>query len=202
MLSLEGLARCDAVIASDGGHEQAVGLQPEGHDVQEEVPDKGLLEDRREGATEAPHLLLVGAEGRQDEEYAGDDEDRPAGCDAEPAAVLMQLCSPLPNMPRLRYFLLGVVGLIDLVQAHTAHKHHTILGPVEVVPTAAPADHPIFLDIELPNEDCPVVLAVISAGPAHLRTCDFRHYNGPYFGERIAGVLILSPGEYLPSRTT
>jgi len=44
------------------------------------------------------------------------------------------------------------------------------------------------------------VLAAIRIGATHLLSGDFRHF-GPYYGERIEGVLILSPGDYLSLRT-
>ena len=75
-----------------------------------------------------------------------------------------------------------------------------LLGSVEIVPTAAPTDHPLFSDLELPDKDRPILLAAVSAGATHLLTGDFRHF-GPYFGKRIEGVLVLPPGEYLSSRT-
>ena len=75
-----------------------------------------------------------------------------------------------------------------------------LLGSVEIVPTAAPTDHPLFSALELPQKDWPILLAAISAGATHLLTGDFRHF-GPYYGKRIEGVLVLPPGEYLSSRT-
>ena len=75
-----------------------------------------------------------------------------------------------------------------------------LLGSVEIVPTAAPPDHSLFSDLELPQKDWPILLAAISAGATHLLTGDFRHF-GPYYGKRIEGVLVLPPGEYLSSRT-
>lgn len=75
-----------------------------------------------------------------------------------------------------------------------------LLDYVEVVPTAASTDHPLFWTIELPDKDRPVLLAAIGAGATHLLTGDFRHF-GPYYGKRIEGVLVLPPGEYLSSRT-
>ena len=62
---LEGFARRDAVVAGDGEHEQAVGYQPNGHDAQKKVPDKGLLKERRQGTAEASNLSLVRPEGCQ-----------------------------------------------------------------------------------------------------------------------------------------
>jgi uncharacterized protein len=73
-------------------------------------------------------------------------------------------------------------------------------GTVEIVPTAAPTDHPLFSALELPAKDRPILLAAISVGATHLLTGDFRHF-GRYYGKRMEGVLILSPGEYLSSRT-
>ena len=75
-----------------------------------------------------------------------------------------------------------------------------LLGSVEVVPTAAPTDHPLFLTMELADKDRPVLLAAIGAGATHLLTGDFRHF-GPYYGKKIEGVLVLPPGEYLAMST-
>ena len=74
-----------------------------------------------------------------------------------------------------------------------------LLGSVEIVSTAAPTDHPLLSALELPDKDRPILLAAISAGATHLLTGDFRHF-GPYYGERVEGVLILSPGDYLSLR--
>jgi len=53
--------------------------------------------------------------------------------------------------------------------------------------------------ILLPAKDVPILLAAIAANATHLLTGDLRHF-GPYFGRRIAGVLILTPGDYLHDR--
>jgi hypothetical protein len=117
--TLEGIAWRYATVAGDGNHEQTIGNKPDGHDAQEEVPEKGLLENRRQGAAEAPDLLLVGPEARQDEEHPGDDKDYPAGRDAEPSTVLDPPVLPVAQSAELKVlFELGVVGLVDLVQAH------------------------------------------------------------------------------------
>ena len=71
-----------------------------------------------------------------------------------------------------------------------------LLSSVEVVTTAAPPDHPLLSALELPAKDRPTVLAAIGVGATHLLSGDFRHF-GAYYGERIEGVLILSPGECL-----
>jgi uncharacterized protein len=75
-----------------------------------------------------------------------------------------------------------------------------LLGSVEVIATAPSTGQPLFSTIELPDKDQPILLAAIGAGATHLLTGDFQHF-GPYYGERIEGVLILSPGDYLASRT-
>ena len=74
-----------------------------------------------------------------------------------------------------------------------------LLGSVEIVPTAAPTDHPLFSALELPDKDRLILFAAISAGATHLLTGDFRHC-GPYYGERRGGSR-LPLGEYLASRT-
>ncbi len=76
-----------------------------------------------------------------------------------------------------------------------------LLDSVEVVSTAAPiTGRPIFSTVKLPDKDRPILLAAISVGATHLLTGDFQHF-GPYYGERIEGILILPPGSYLSSRT-
>ena len=75
-----------------------------------------------------------------------------------------------------------------------------LLGSVDVVLTAAPMDHPLFLTMELADKDRPVLLAAIGVGAPHLLTGDFRHF-GPYYRQKIEGVLVMAPGEYLASRT-
>jgi hypothetical protein len=71
-----------------------------------------------------------------------------------------------------------------------------LLGSVEVVPTAALTDHPLFSAMESADKDRPVLPAAIGVGATHLLTGDLRHF-GPYYGKRTEGVLALPPGEYL-----
>ncbi len=52
----------------------------------------------------------------------------------------------------------------------------------------------------LPDKDVPILLAAIEARATHLITGDIRHF-GPFFGERIEGILVLLPGDYLKKRT-
>jgi predicted nucleic acid-binding protein len=52
----------------------------------------------------------------------------------------------------------------------------------------------------LPIKDRPILSAAAMVGATHLLTGDQRHF-GPLFGQQIAGVLILPPGEYLKRRS-
>jgi uncharacterized protein len=54
--------------------------------------------------------------------------------------------------------------------------------------------------VSLPEKDIPILLASIESRATHLLTGDIRHF-GLHFGHRIAGILILLPGEYLRTPT-
>jgi predicted nucleic acid-binding protein len=62
---------------------------------------------------------------------------------------------------------------------------------------AAPRELP--RGISLPEKDAPILLAAIEARATHLLTGDVRDF-GAYFGKKIAGVVIVLPGEYLRMR--
>lgn len=53
--------------------------------------------------------------------------------------------------------------------------------------------------VSLPAKDEPILAAAIACGATHLLTGDKRHF-GDLFGQRIAGVLIQTPSQYLASR--
>lgn len=50
--------------------------------------------------------------------------------------------------------------------------------------------------IELVDKDVPILLAAIDSGCAHLLTGDKRHF-GEFYGKKIGGVLVQTPGQYL-----
>ncbi len=52
--------------------------------------------------------------------------------------------------------------------------------------------------VQLPAKDQPILLAAIQARASHLLTGDKQHF-GALYGQVIAGVLILRPGDY-PAR--
>src|SRR5215469_7108104 len=58
------------------------------------------------------------------------------------------------------------------------------------------ADQPLPDQISLPEKDVPILLAAIEAQATHLITGDQRHF-APYFGKKIAGIMIVSPADYL-----
>lgn len=51
----------------------------------------------------------------------------------------------------------------------------------------------------LPEKDVPILLGAIAAQATHLLTGDLRHF-GPYFGKRLAGIWVFTPGDYLRCR--
>jgi predicted nucleic acid-binding protein len=51
-------------------------------------------------------------------------------------------------------------------------------------------------NVDLPDKDKPIMLAAVDTGATHLITGDFSHF-GPYYGEFVAGVLVLAPAAYL-----
>jgi predicted nucleic acid-binding protein len=61
-------------------------------------------------------------------------------------------------------------------------------------------NRPLPEAVTLPDKDRPILLAAIDARATHLLTGDFRDF-GPYYGQAIEGVLILSPAAYLRSRS-
>ena len=72
-----------------------------------------------------------------------------------------------------------------------------MLIPVSIVeaPPAAKI-HSALETIELPEKDLPIILAAIAAEATHLITGDITHF-GQYYGEKVGGVLVLAPGDYL-----
>jgi predicted nucleic acid-binding protein len=52
--------------------------------------------------------------------------------------------------------------------------------------------------IELPEKDWPIIGGAMAARATHLITGDVRHF-GPHFGQKISGVLVMPPAQYLRS---
>ncbi len=60
------------------------------------------------------------------------------------------------------------------------------------------SDAPIPAGVQLPGKDHPILKAAIAAEATHLITGDVRDF-GRYFGRRIAGVLVVTPADFLRS---
>jgi len=65
----------------------------------------------------------------------------------------------------------------------------------EIVPTPSLARLPPRVNLP-DNDDQPILLAAIAAEATHLLTGDKTHF-GRYYGQRLAGVLVLPPAQYL-----
>ncbi|MFC1629050.1 putative toxin-antitoxin system toxin component, PIN family [Gemmatimonadota bacterium] len=50
--------------------------------------------------------------------------------------------------------------------------------------------------LSLPEKDQPILKAAMVAGATHLITGDKRHF-GQWFGKRVKGIIVQSPGDYL-----
>ena len=87
----------------------------------------------------------------------------------------------------------ATINLNDESQRERPARLSTKLEVFDAVEQELPAK------ILLPEKDVPILLAAIRARATHLLTGDLRHF-GPYFGRKIAGVLILAPGDYLRTR--
>ena len=60
----------------------------------------------------------------------------------------------------------------------------------------AESDAPMPTGVKLPDKDHPILKAAIAAEATHLITGDVRDF-GRYFGTRIAGVLVVTPADFI-----
>lgn len=75
-----------------------------------------------------------------------------------------------------------------------------LLDGMQVVAEPGPGTDPLGTEVDLPAKDLPILRAAVASGATHLITGDLSHF-GPHFGRKLAGVLILVPGDYLRSRS-
>ena len=73
---------------------------------------------------------------------------------------------------------------------------HELVRGLQLVPESA-VDLPDAVDLS--EKDVPILQAAIAAEASHLITGDRKDF-GPYFGEKLSGVRITTPREYLNSR--
>ncbi len=85
----------------------------------------------------------------------------------------------------------------NLVEEEKVRELEKLVKATSLVQQSAHrSDHPELAHVKLPDKDWPVLLAAISAKATHLITGDRKHF-GPYDGEYLGGILILSPSAYL-----
>jgi len=82
----------------------------------------------------------------------------------------------------------------NLDEAQQRDRLASHMASVEIVPEALGS--PLPPGTKLAEKDAPILLAAIEARATHLLTGDVRDF-GRYFGKRLGGVLVLTPGEYL-----
>lgn len=66
---------------------------------------------------------------------------------------------------------------------------------IQAVTVVAEAPTELLPEITLAAKDRPILSAAIGAKANYLLTGDFKDF-GPYFGKRVAGVMILPPGQF------
>ncbi len=86
----------------------------------------------------------------------------------------------------------------NLPEAVQRDRLGQLLEGVDVVDAGSPGPA-LRGDIMLPEKDWPIVGGAVTARATHLITGDLRDF-GPYLGERILGVLVLTPADYLATR--
>jgi predicted nucleic acid-binding protein len=73
-----------------------------------------------------------------------------------------------------------------------------LIGSVEVL-QKNPQEIPLPKKVHLPTKDRPILQAAIHVKATHLITGDLQDF-GPYLGQKINGVLIVTPRTYLNSK--
>jgi hypothetical protein len=86
----------------------------------------------------------------------------------------------------------------NLIQIEQQSRLVQLTGGLETVPDEEIVGVEIA-DVDLPAKDWPILWAAIAAKATHLLTGDVRHF-GPYFGQHIAGVMIMRPAAYLRAK--
>jgi predicted nucleic acid-binding protein len=74
-----------------------------------------------------------------------------------------------------------------------------LVSGIEVISNTSSG--PLPSGVDLPEKDWPILLSAIQSRATHLITGDKADF-GRYFGNTIAGIIILSPAAYLRSRRT
>lgn len=83
----------------------------------------------------------------------------------------------------------------NLLSANQRARLEGLLARTRIVPES---DAPLPSGVRLPGDDLPILKAAIAAGATHLVTGDVKDF-GRYLGQRIAGVLIVTPADFIRS---
>ena len=83
----------------------------------------------------------------------------------------------------------------NLTREDQRRRLAALVRSCEIVPTPSLARLPPRVNLP-DNDDQPILLAAIAAEATHLLTGDKTHF-GRYYGQRLAGVLVLPPAQYL-----
>ena len=81
----------------------------------------------------------------------------------------------------------------NLPSADQRARLEDLLGRMRIVPES---DAPLPSSVRLPDNDLPILKAAIAAGATHLVTGDVKDF-GRYLGQRIAGVLVVTPADFI-----
>jgi predicted nucleic acid-binding protein len=81
----------------------------------------------------------------------------------------------------------------NLLSAEQRARLEDLLERTRIVPES---DAPLPAGVGLPDNDLPILKAAIAAGATRLVTGDVRDF-GRYLGQRIAGVLIVTPADFI-----
>lgn len=81
----------------------------------------------------------------------------------------------------------------NLAPADQRARLESLLSQMRIV---AEFDAPMPAGVQLPEKDHPILKAAIAAEATHLITGDVKDF-GRYFGRRIAGVLVVTPADFI-----
>jgi hypothetical protein len=81
----------------------------------------------------------------------------------------------------------------NLPDADQRARLEELLAGIRIV---AESDAPVPSGVRLPDKDLPILRAAIGAEATHLLTGDFKDF-GRYLGRRIAGVLVVTPADFI-----
>ena len=88
----------------------------------------------------------------------------------------------------------------NLATAEQLKRLDALLEPMEVAP-ARTLDPSLRRDVELRDKDWPILGGAMAAGATHLITGDLKDF-GPFMGQAVLGVMVMTPAPYLTSLQT